>query len=84
MGSGWNWAGVLSTAGGLVFTGDVHGNVLALDASSGETLWHTFAGGQAEEPPITYELNGRQYALIGAHGVVYSFALPEKLLQTKH
>lgn len=80
LGSGWNWAGVLSTAGGLVFTGDVHGNVLALDAESGATLWHAHAGGQAEQPPITYELDGRQYLLVGAHGVVYSFALPEKLI----
>ena len=79
LGSGWDWAGVLSTAGGVVFTGDVHGNVLALDAETGETLWHVFAGGQAEGPPITYELDGRQYVLVGAHGVVYAFALPEKL-----
>ena len=81
LGSGWTWVSVLSTAGGLVFTGDVHGNVLALDASSGDTLWHTHVGGQAEGPPITYELDGRQYVLVGAHGVVYSFALPEKALQ---
>lgn len=79
LGSGWDWAGVLSTAGGLVFTGDVHGNVLALDADTGATVWHTYAGGQAEQPPITYELDGRQYVLVGAHGVVYAFALPEKL-----
>jgi alcohol dehydrogenase (cytochrome c) len=83
LGYGWDWAGVLSTAGGLVFTGDVHGNVLALDAATGETLWHTYAGGQAEQPSITYELDGRQYLLFGAHGVVYAFALPEKLL-SKH
>ena len=83
LGSGWTWVSVLSTAGGLVFTGDVHGNVLALDASSGETLWHTYVGGQAEGPPITYELDGRQYVVIGAHGVVYSFALPEKVLQSR-
>jgi alcohol dehydrogenase (cytochrome c) len=80
LGPGWNWAGVLSTAGGLVFTGDGHGNVLALDGDTGSTLWHTQAGGRADQPPITYELDGRQYVLVGAHGVVYSFALPEKLI----
>ncbi len=79
LGSGWTWAGVLSTAGGLVFTGDVHGNILALDANTGDTLWHVFAGGQAEGPPITYQLDGKQYILVGTHGVVYAFALPEKL-----
>ncbi|HEX7362759.1 MAG TPA: acido-empty-quinoprotein group A [Bryobacteraceae bacterium] len=78
LGSGWNWAGVLSTAGGVVFTGDVNGNVLALDAATGKILWHTYAGGQAEQPPITYELDDRQYLVVGAHGVVYCFALPVK------
>ncbi len=79
LGGGWDWAGVLSTDGGLVFTGDVHGNVLGLDAGTGKTLWHTFAGGQAEGPPITYELDGRQYLLVGAHGVMFAFALPEQV-----
>lgn len=81
LGSGWDWAGALSTAGGVVFTGDVHGNILGLDADTGDTLWHTFAGGQAEGPPITYELDSRQYLLVGAHGVLFSFALPEKLVR---
>jgi alcohol dehydrogenase (cytochrome c) len=77
LGMGWTWTGVLSTAGGLVFTGDVHGNILALDAKTGTTLWHTYAGGQAEGPAITYLLDGRQYVVVGAHGVVFAFTLPE-------
>ena len=81
LGPGDNWAGVLSTAGGLVFTGDVHGNILALDARSGETLWHAYGGGQAQAPPITYELDGRQYVLIGCHGVLYAWALPEAMVK---
>jgi alcohol dehydrogenase (cytochrome c) len=76
LGSGWTWSGVLSTAGGLVFSADVHGNILALDAETGKTLWHTYAGGQAEGPPITYLLDGRQYVVVGAHGVLFAFALP--------
>jgi alcohol dehydrogenase (cytochrome c) len=78
LGSGWNWAGVLSTAGGVVFTGDVNGNVLGLDAATGKILWHFYAGAQAEQPPITYELDNRQYLVVGAKGVVYCFALPAK------
>ncbi|MGH9583945.1 MAG: PQQ-binding-like beta-propeller repeat protein, partial [Bryobacteraceae bacterium] len=81
LGDGWNWAGVLSTAGGVVFTGDVHGNVLALDADTGKVLWHVYCGGQAEQPPITYQLDNRQYVVAGAHGVVYCFALPEKVIE---
>jgi alcohol dehydrogenase (cytochrome c) len=81
LGPGWDWAGVLSTAGGIVFSSDVHGNILGLDAATGDTLWHADGGGQAEGPPITYELDGRQYVIVGAHGVLYAFALPEKLLR---
>ncbi len=76
LGSGDNWAGVLSTAGGLVFTADNHGNILGLDAATGATLWHTFGGGAVQNAPITYELDGRQYILVGSHEVLYAFALP--------
>ncbi len=79
LGSGWDWSGVLSTAGELVFSADVHGNVLALDAATGNTLWHVYGGGPAQGPPITYEIDGRQYVVFGAHGVLYAFALPEAL-----
>jgi alcohol dehydrogenase (cytochrome c) len=71
---------VLSTAGGLVFTGDNHGNMLALDAATGETLWHASGGGAVQGAPITYELDGQQYVLIGSNNVLYSWALPEKLI----
>jgi alcohol dehydrogenase (cytochrome c) len=80
LGPGWNWAGVLSTAGDLVFTGDVHGNILALDAGTGATRWHASLGGKAEGPPITFMLDGRQFIVAGAHGVLYAFALPEALV----
>jgi alcohol dehydrogenase (cytochrome c) len=56
-----DWAGVLSTAGGVVFTGDTQGNMLALAAKTGKTLWHTYGGGAVQSAPITYELDGRQY-----------------------
>ena len=81
LGPGDNWAGVLSTAGGVVFTGDVHGNVLALDAKTGNTLWHANCGSQEQGPPITYELDGRQYLLTGCHGVLFAWALPEAVLR---
>ena len=32
------WAGVLSTAGGLVFSGSAEGNLFALDAASGKPM----------------------------------------------
>jgi alcohol dehydrogenase (cytochrome c) len=80
LGPGHNWASVLSTAGGLVFTGDNHGNMVALDAAKGETLWHASGGSAVQGGPITYELDGRQYVLIGSNNVLYAWALPEKRL----
>ena len=76
LGPGENWASVLSTAGGLVFTADNHGNILALNDATGATLWHAYGGGPAKGPPITYELDGRQYVLVGSQEVLYCFALP--------
>jgi alcohol dehydrogenase (cytochrome c) len=83
-GLGGDWASVLSTAGGLVFTADINGNILALDAETGRTLWHGYGGGEVQSPPITYELDGRQYIVIGSHGVLYAWALPEALLNASH
>jgi alcohol dehydrogenase (cytochrome c) len=75
-----DWAGVLSTAGNVVFTGDTQGNILALDAENGGTLWHTYGGGAVQTAPITYQLDGRQYVLIGSSSVLYAFSLPQALL----
>jgi len=71
-------AGVLTTDSGLIFTGDAHGNVLALRTSDGKTLWHAGAGSSMQNSPITYELDGRQYVVTGAGGVLFSWALPER------
>ncbi len=77
LGPGGTWAGVLSTAGGLVFSADNHGNILALDARNGDTLWHTYGGGPVQSAPITYELDGKQYVLVGSQNVLYCFSLPQ-------
>ncbi len=39
-----NLAGVMSTASGLVFTGDQEGNFIAFDSATGEELWHYQTG----------------------------------------
>lgn len=68
--------GVLSTAGHLVFTGASYDDVIALDASTGKTVWHTFVGSGMNTSPMTYELFGRQYVVFPAGGTVFAFALP--------
>jgi alcohol dehydrogenase (cytochrome c) len=71
------WAGVLSTAGDLVFGGGREGYFLALDAQTGELEWRASLGGQINAAPMSYSVNGRQYVAIAAGSALFSFALPE-------
>jgi alcohol dehydrogenase (cytochrome c) len=71
------FAGVLTTDSGLTFTGDIKGNVLALDTTNGKTLWHAGTSARMQTSPITYELDKRQYVLTGSGGVWFAWALPE-------
>jgi alcohol dehydrogenase (cytochrome c) len=77
LGDGAAGAGVLTTDSGLTFTGDSAGNVLALRTSDGATLWHSGIG-RVGNSPITYELDGRQYMLVGGGGGLFAWTLPEK------
>jgi alcohol dehydrogenase (cytochrome c) len=72
---------VLTTASGLVFTGDSSGNVLGLRTADGSTLWHASIGNVGNSP-ITYELDGRQFVVVGGGGVLFGFALPESALSS--
>jgi alcohol dehydrogenase (cytochrome c) len=76
LGDGGPTAGVLTTASGLIFTGDSAGNALALRTTDGETLWHSGIGRMGNSP-VTYELDGRQYVLLGGGSALYAFALPQ-------
>jgi len=69
-------AGVLTTDSGLTFTGDGHGNFLALDSTDGKTLWHAGSGSHIVSSPITYQLDGRQYLLTSSGGVMFAWTLP--------
>jgi alcohol dehydrogenase (cytochrome c) len=55
--------------------------LLALDAATGNLLWHAYAGAPVGSSPMAYELDGRQYFVIGAHSVLSAWALPEILLR---
>jgi alcohol dehydrogenase (cytochrome c) len=70
------WAGVLSTAGGLVFTGDAEGNVIALDAASGKALWHFQCGSSVYASPMSFSVDGKQYVTVAAGSALFTFGLP--------
>ena len=59
-------AGMLATGGGLVFTGKMTGEFLALDADTGKTLWQFKTGSSVNSTAITYTHNGRQYVTISS------------------
>ena len=71
-------AGVLTTDSGITFSGDSNGNALALDSKDGKTLWYAGTGGQIVSPPITYELDDRQYVVTSGGGVLFAWRLPER------
>jgi alcohol dehydrogenase (cytochrome c) len=58
------WGGVLTTKGGLVFTGTPEGFLKAFDAKSGAELWSFQAGTGIVAPPITWDDNGTQYIAV--------------------
>lgn len=80
--------GVLATAGNVVFTGEGNGDLSAFHAGTGERLWRFNCGAGVNAPPITYEIDGRQYVAVAVGGsslfgfrqgeTVVVFALPER------
>ncbi len=67
--------GLLTTAGNLLFTGDSSGHILAMDAKAGTTLWHTSVGANQTNGAISYELDGKQYVVLGAGDALIALAL---------
>jgi alcohol dehydrogenase (cytochrome c) len=70
-----SWAGVLSTAGNLVFSSTLEGNFFALDARTGTELWHFPGGGAISAAPISYLSKGRQYIAISVNSTLMAFGL---------
>jgi alcohol dehydrogenase (cytochrome c) len=59
-------AGMLATGGGLVFTGKLTGELVALDEKTGQTLWQFKTGSSINSTAITYTHKGRQYVTIAS------------------
>jgi len=72
-------SGLLTTASGLIFTGDGDGNLLALDSHTGKLLWRYQMGATLHgTSPITYVIDGRQHLLVPAGTTLTSWALPQE------
>lgn len=68
-------ASVLSTAGGVVFSGSDEGNFYALDSRTGKSLWDFQTGGRIGSNPVSFTVDGHQYVAVSAARVLYVFGL---------
>ena len=71
------WAGLLATAGGLVFSGTMEGDFFAADARTGKVLWRFQTGGMIYANPISYSGEGKQFVAIASGSALIAFALGE-------
>ena len=76
-----NFSAVLSTAGGLIFTGAHTGEFLAYDKTSGKQLWSFQTGSGIVGQPVTWQSGGEQYITIasGIGGLYSRYAGDERL-----
>lgn len=76
VGAGSASAGVLGTAGGVLFAGSREGFLMALDSRTGGLLWKYQTGAEIRASPISYSIDGRQYVAISNDSALTVFALP--------
>jgi alcohol dehydrogenase (cytochrome c) len=83
---GWpiaSFSGTLTTAGDLVFSGDMIGEFHAFDARSGKELWSFRTGSGIISQPIAWQKDGREYiTLASGIGGVYPAAAGDERIAT--
>jgi alcohol dehydrogenase (cytochrome c) len=70
-------AGILGTAGGLLFYGDPSGYFVAASERDGKTLWRVPLNTTIKTSPMTYSVGGRQFIALAAGASIFTFALRE-------
>ena len=76
--------GVLTTAGGLLFTGWMDRQFVAYDQATGKELWSTGVTGVPNASAITYTVDGKQYvAMVTGVGNPLSFGIPDVIPETQ-
>jgi alcohol dehydrogenase (cytochrome c) len=68
-------SGLLSTAGNVLFAGGPSNDIVALNATTGDALWHAGLNASVSNGPITYDLDGRQYVIAGAGDTLWAFVM---------
>jgi alcohol dehydrogenase (cytochrome c) len=71
-----NYGGALTTASGLVFSGNLGGQENAFDTKTGNILWRYDVGGFITAPTESYEVNGKKYLVVAA-GPAGNASIPE-------
>jgi alcohol dehydrogenase (cytochrome c) len=66
---------VMTTAGGLVFGGDVNGRFRAYDDRTGDVLWEVNLGSHVTGYPATFAVGGKQYVAVSTGGSLNTFGL---------
>jgi alcohol dehydrogenase (cytochrome c) len=77
VGNAHSFAGVMTTATGLVLFGDDSSSFEAVDGRTGKTLWHFNMGQSPHASPMAYAVDGKQYFAIAAGDDLFAFALPD-------
>jgi alcohol dehydrogenase (cytochrome c) len=76
--------GILTTAGGLLFTGWMDRQFVAYDQETGKELWSSGVTGVPNASPITYSVDGKQYvAMVTGHGNPLAFGIPDVIPETQ-
>jgi alcohol dehydrogenase (cytochrome c) len=68
-------SGLLSTAGNVLFAGGAAQDLIALNATTGDALWQARLNASVSNGPITYELDGLQYVVVGAGDTLWAMVL---------
>lgn len=58
--------GTMSTAGNLVFVGDLDRRFKAFDVTTGEIVWETRLGTSVQGHPVSFAVDGKQYIAVTA------------------
>ena len=67
--------GLMSTEGGVIFSGELSGEFVAYESKTGKILWHFNTGQPITAQPVTYELKGKEYIAIATASDIVSFSL---------